>query len=520
MEVANLFVKISADTTKAINELDKFESKFKTAGINIAKVGIGMTATLTAPLVAIGTKAFDMAANFNDALGATDQIFKDSSKEMQDWASNLETYYGVAETEALVYANTMGAMLQNIGGLSESEAAKQSQTLVGLAGDLSAMFGGTTESAVQALTGALKGNNTMLDNYGMAVTEGMIKTKALEMGLIKEGEEMTLTAKQGATLALIMEQAGDATGQAEREADGASGTVKTLQTEMANLTKTLGEELLPVIVPIIQNIVDLVKKFSNLDDGTKKLIIQIGVFLAVAGPITTILGGIIGVAGVLFGVLGSLSAGFMGTALASNASTVSIIAYNVGQFLATTASGALTVATWLLNGALAVLTSPITLVILAIVALIAIGVALWKNWDKIKEVASNVWKWVTEKFQAIVDFIGNIDWAKVGMDVMNGIWNGLKGAWDGIWNWISGVGQAISDALTGQKNAMNTAQAGSLSSGGYDTNRIFLNTDYVENANGSGFSQTLIFNSPRELSASEIARQTQKASRGLALGLT
>ena len=64
----------------------------------------------------------------------------------------------------------MGTMLMNIGGQTEAEAAKQSQTLVQLAGDLTAMFGGTTESAVQALTGALKGNNTMLDNYGISAT--------------------------------------------------------------------------------------------------------------------------------------------------------------------------------------------------------------------------------------------------------------------------------------------------------------------------------------------------------------
>ena len=45
------------------------------------------------------------------------------------------------------------------------------------------MFGGTTESAVQALTGALKGNNSMLDNYGMGVNDATVKAKAFEMGL-------------------------------------------------------------------------------------------------------------------------------------------------------------------------------------------------------------------------------------------------------------------------------------------------------------------------------------------------
>ena len=66
----------------------------------------------------------------------------------------------------------------------------------------------------------------MLDNYGMAVNDAMVKAKALELGLIKGTGEMTLQAKQAATLALIWQQTGAAQGQAAREADGASGSMR------------------------------------------------------------------------------------------------------------------------------------------------------------------------------------------------------------------------------------------------------------------------------------------------------
>ena len=52
------------------------------------------------------------------------------------------------------------------------------------------MYGGSTQDAVRALTGALKGNNTMLDNYGMAVNEGLIKRKALELGLMEGANQV------------------------------------------------------------------------------------------------------------------------------------------------------------------------------------------------------------------------------------------------------------------------------------------------------------------------------------------
>ena len=102
------------------------------------------------------------------------------------------------------------------------------------------MFGGTTQDAVRALTGALKGNNTMLDNYGMAVNDTLVKQRAFELGLISQGEELSLVAKQAATLSLIYEQSGAAQGQAAREADGASGAMRALGVEFKNLSLSWG----------------------------------------------------------------------------------------------------------------------------------------------------------------------------------------------------------------------------------------------------------------------------------------
>lgn len=164
MQVGELFVKLSLDMKDFKTALDGAGANLASVSEKMKSIGQTMSVAVTAPIVAAGAASFKMAADFNDALGATDQIFKDASGTMKEWASGLETYYGIAEGKALEYSNMMGTMLMNIGGQTEAEAAKQSQTLVKLAGDLTAMFGGTTESAVQALTGALKGNNTIKRN--------------------------------------------------------------------------------------------------------------------------------------------------------------------------------------------------------------------------------------------------------------------------------------------------------------------------------------------------------------------
>jgi len=292
------------EVVKAEQELEKFEKQLRETGLTAEQVGkklqdagqkmtgIGKDLSLkvTAPIVAAGAASFKMAADLQDAMGATEQIFKNAADSVKTWADNLESYYGIAEGEALEYANMMGSMLVNIGGLTEEQAAKQAQTLIELAGDLTAMYGGTTADAVRALTGALKGNNTMLDNYGMAANDAMVKTKALEMGLYDGTGQMDLATKQAATLALIMEQSAAAQGQAAREAEGASGGMRAFATEIKNLSTDIGEVLLPVITPLLANLNDIVKKFGDLSPEMKKAIVIVGGLAAAIGPLLILLG--------------------------------------------------------------------------------------------------------------------------------------------------------------------------------------------------------------------------------------
>lgn len=65
--------------------------------------------------------------------------------------------------------------------------------------------------------------------------------------------------------------------------------------------------------------------------------------------------------------------------------------------VATLATGATTA----LGAAVAFLTSPITIAIAIIGAIIAVGVLLWKNWDTIKEKATELWQALVEKFNQI-----------------------------------------------------------------------------------------------------------------------
>jgi len=323
-----------------------------------------------------------------DALGATDQIFKGAADSVKSWADNLDSYYGIAEAEALEYANMMGTLLMNIGGLTEEEAARQAQILVQLAGDLTAMYGGNVQDAVRALTGALKGNNSMLDNYGIACNDALIKTKALEMGIWDGKGQMDLAAKQAATLALIMEQTADAQGQAAREAEGASGSMRSLSKDLKDLATSFGEILLPVITPFIAKLNELLKQFKELSPETQKTIIAIAAVAAAIGPLLTVIGKVITVFGTVMSLVSKLSALLP-----------------------------------VLGGAFTVLTGPIGLVIAALGVLVAAGVAVYKNWD-------------------IVKYYGLQAWGNLKIGVLKAI-DAIAAAYEKLLGWIPSLGSEI-----------------------------------------------------------------------------
>lgn len=211
----------------------------------------------------------------------------------------------------------------------------------------------------------------------MAVNEAMIKTKALEMGLIEEGDQIDLTTKQAATLALIMEQTGAAQGQAAREADSASGTLRALGTELKNIGEELGGVLLPIFTPLLGKLKEAIQRFKELSPEQQENIVKIGLLIAAIGPLIT--------------VLGTLSKG--------TSNIIDLGGKLIGNWGNIQSAGAL-LTTGLSKG-IGFLLSPQGLILIGIAAVIAAGVLLYKNWDTVKEKASQLANWVGDKFNNI-----------------------------------------------------------------------------------------------------------------------
>lgn len=113
--------------------------------------------------------------------------------------------------------------------------------------------------------------------------------------------------------------------------------------------------------------------------------------------------------------------------------TAATVAWNVVAGIATGVTTAF-------GAAIAFLTSPIGLVVLAIGAAIAIGVLIYKNWDTIKTKAIEIWGAISDWFGKTLKGIG---------DFFSGLWKGITNTFSSVGKWFS---DRFNEALTAIKN--------------------------------------------------------------------
>ncbi len=166
-------------------------------------------------------------------------------------------------------------------------------------------------------------------------------------------------------------------------------------------------------------------------------------------------------------------------------------AWIAGLSLASVWAGISAAATWVMTAAttafgvaMAIVTSPITLVIAAIAALAAGAYLLYTNWDTIKPMLLAFWEdvkaaWETFKtwVSGLIDSVAQAFWAgwekvktytvelansivtffselpakmlEVGGQIITGLWDGLKNSATAVVDWMAGFGSDIIDSAKG-----------------------------------------------------------------------
>ncbi len=351
----------------------------------------------------------------------------DTNAEVGDMGEAMKYIAPVASSMGLSLEETAAAI-----GIMSDAGIKGSQAGTTLRGALSRIAKPTDEMKAK------------MDELGLSFydSEGKMKPLKDQVGMLKNAfKGLTPEQKQNALVTLYGQESlsgmmalidkgpnklGSLTKSLENSDGAADKMAKTMQDNMnSSLEQMMGAlesaaiVVQKILAPAVKKVADavsgLVDKFVSAPEPVQKMIVTIGLIVAAIGPLLLIVGKAIK-------IFQTMKVGFL--ALRSGLA--------------------------LIGSSFTAISLPVLGIIAAIAAVIAIGILVYKNWDKIskfgKEVWANVKKFASDAAEAIKEKWGDI--TKWFSDTWNNLKNGAKGLWDGTI-------QGAKDAVDSVKNAWN-----------------------------------------------------------------
>lgn len=385
-EIFKLLGTIGIDTSAADQSIDQTTKNAKTSTDKIGQY-FKVAATVIGSVFTIG-KLIDFSVASVEAAAAAQaiesqytQVFGDIKDVANESLNAMADTFGMLPNRLKGAFTTTTSMFKGL-GLDTEDAMKQAETAVTLAADAAAFFDKSYEDANRALNSFIKGNYEGGESIGLFANETQLAkwaTENLGVEWSKLGEADKLMARL--QFATAMHEAAGATGQAARESD-------TYQNQLGNLKQAWTDFKVLVGAPLMDTAINGLKGVTEWLQTAGEKVQAFTLWINENETAVTL----IGIA------LGTLTALIIAYQLSQHGATLAATIW-------TTITTGATAVTTAFGAAMAFLTSPIGLAILAIGAIIAIGVLLWKNWDTIKEKAAALWENIKEKFNAIGEAI-------------------------------------------------------------------------------------------------------------------
>jgi hypothetical protein len=276
-------VAVVGDARQLQKELQKAERAVAGFGKNAKDSSEQLKNVFIGSAVAFGAKQIiDSAAQLEAAVGGTAAVFTTASGEIDKFAKAAAETSGLSEKAARDVTSKLGSSLQGA-GMDAAEAAKQAIFLTQTGADLAATLGGSTEEAVSALGGALRGEYDPLERFGIALTANQVNAKAVALGLADSESSVDAYGKQQATLALLTERSAFAQGTFAKEAGTAEGAAKIAGAQLQNTSADIGKSFLPIYTKAAEIVGVLAEAFGALPAPVQTGVLFLG-GAAVVGP--------------------------------------------------------------------------------------------------------------------------------------------------------------------------------------------------------------------------------------------
>lgn len=223
-------------------------------------------------LVVEGVKSF---AELEQNIGGSEAVFGEFATSIQKTAEQAYRTMGATQSEYLATANKMGALFQG-SGLDAQRSMDLTTQAMQRAADMASVMGIDTQSALDAVTAAAKGNYTMMDNLGVAMNATTLEAYRVSQGMDTAFSKMTNAEKAELAMKYFFENTTQYAGNFEKEAsETISGSIGQLtaavqtwvaglgnsQADITTLTQNIVNAFQSVVanvVPVVQNIVSTI----------------------------------------------------------------------------------------------------------------------------------------------------------------------------------------------------------------------------------------------------------------------
>lgn len=168
------------------DELDESSGKFDKFKSIISGVGAALGAVATAAgaaSIAVAKQVVNAFSELEQNLGGSVAVFEDYADDIQKVGEEAYKNLGISQSEYLATANKMSALFQGSGITDMGENFELTTQAMQRAADMASVMGIDVSAALEAVTGAAKGNFTMMDNLGVAINATALNAYAMEKGL-------------------------------------------------------------------------------------------------------------------------------------------------------------------------------------------------------------------------------------------------------------------------------------------------------------------------------------------------
>lgn len=445
-KIAGITIELDADTSKVVKGMDAVAKKVDAVGQSLQKVGTSLSKNLTAPIVAVGAasvKAFNEVDEGLDTItqktGATGEEAEAMGEIMKNLATSIPTDFKTAgeavgevstkfgvtgdELESLSGQFVKFAQLNNTDVSNSIDSVQKALSAYGLGAEDAEGFldrlnktAQETGADVDKLSTGIVSNATAFREMGLSIDESVVfmgqlersgansetvlngmrkalknataEGKPLDVALAelqntilngtdsmdgltaaydifgKSGDQIYGAVKDGTInfvdLATAMTDAGNSVSDTFEGTLDPTDEFKTTMNELKVVGADVGGTLLQMVIPVIRQVGEIItnvkEAWEGLSPETQQMIIKAAGIVAAVGPVLVVIGKVVS------GISSIIS---IGSALVA---------------------------------AIGAISAPVVAVVAVIGGLIAIGVALYKNWDEICAWAGRVKDKVTDSW--------------------------------------------------------------------------------------------------------------------------